>query len=148
MSMKTKRINLKAIVLSLGLVAMMAPATLNAQINHGLLNDPYNDNSNMNHGLFNQQGNRSGSYELQNQTFEEPLGPATELVDRCYANMFDGCGNLEALICLATTITGTDCITDWLNGVKPYGTFSKAKDASCWSPGSNGIPSGWSVNEY
>ena len=71
MSMKTIKMNLKAIVLSLGLVAMMAPATLNVQINHGLLNDPYNDNSNMNHGLFNQQGNRSGSYELQNQTFEE-----------------------------------------------------------------------------
>ena len=74
MSMKTIKMNLKAIVLSLGLVAMMAPATLNAQINHGLLNDPYNDNSNMNHGLFNQQGNRNGGYELQNQTFEMPLG--------------------------------------------------------------------------
>ena len=52
----------------------MAPATLNAQINHGLLNDPYNDNSNMNHGLFNQQGNRSGGMEINvnTQGFEEP----------------------------------------------------------------------------
>lgn len=74
MSMKTKIMNLKAIVLSLGLVAMMAPATLNAQINHGLLNDPYNDNSNMNHGLFNQQGNRSGGMDINviTQDFEEP----------------------------------------------------------------------------
>ena len=66
--------NLKAIVLSLGLVAMMAPATLNAQINHGLLNDPYNDNSNMNHGLFNQQGNRSGGMDINvsAQIFGQP----------------------------------------------------------------------------
>ena len=76
-----------------------------------------------------------------------PHLPATELVDSCYFNMFDGCGNLEALICLATTINGTDCTTDWLNGVKPYGTFTKAKGASCWSSGSNGIPFGWTVNE-
>ena len=76
MSMKTKIMNLKAIVLSLGLVAMMAPATLNAQINHGLLNDPYNDNSNMNHGLFNQQGNLSGvNLDVEIQVFQEvPLG--------------------------------------------------------------------------
>ena len=77
MSMKTKKTNLKAIALSFGLVAMMAPATLNAQINHGLLNDPYNDNSNMNHGLFNQQGNRSGGMEINAtiQGFEEPAAP-------------------------------------------------------------------------
>lgn len=148
--------NLKAIVLSLGLAAMMAPATLNAQINHGLLNDPYNDNSNMNHGLFNQQGNRSGSYELQNQTFEEPLGPATELVENCYAYMFHECGNLKALICLATNIpTGSDCTTDWLKGVSntnPFGepTFTKAKGASFWDDldYDDGIPFDWTVNVY
>ena len=32
---------LKAIVLSLGLAALMAPATLDAQINRGLLQNPY-----------------------------------------------------------------------------------------------------------
>jgi hypothetical protein len=37
---------LKAIVLSLGLAALMAPATMNAQINRGLLENPYKDNSN------------------------------------------------------------------------------------------------------
>ena len=78
--------------------------------------------------------------------------PATELVDRCYFNMFDGCGNLEALICLATTINGTDCTTEWLNGVKPNGTFTKAKGASFWDDPDlgyyDGIPWGWEVNEY
>jgi len=72
--MKTKKMNLKAFVLSLGLAALMAPATLNAQINHGLLNNPYKDNSNKNHGMLNQQGNRSGGMEINviTQGFEEP----------------------------------------------------------------------------
>ena len=77
-----------------------------------------------------------------------PHLPATELVDRCYASMFSECGTIEQVTCLATTINGTDCTTDWLNGVKPYGTFTKAKGASCWTTGSNGIPSGWDVYEY
>ena len=77
-----------------------------------------------------------------------PHLPATELVDRCYASMFSGCGTIEQVTCLATTINGTDCTTDWLNGVKPYGTFTKAKGASCWTTGNNGIPSGWDVYEY
>jgi len=39
----TKKKSLKAIALSLGLAAMMAPATLDAQINRGLLQNPYKD---------------------------------------------------------------------------------------------------------
>ena len=81
--------------------------------------------------------------------------PATELVDSCYFNMFDGCGNLYKLTCLATTIKGTDCTTNWLNGVAtvtPEGdhpTFTKAKDASFWTlNSSNGIPWNWVVYEY
>ena len=77
-----------------------------------------------------------------------PHLPATELVDRCYASMFSGCGTIEQVTCLATTIKGTDCTTDWLNGVKPYGTFTKAKGASCWTGGPSGIPNNWTVNEY
>jgi len=66
--------NLKAFVLSLGLAALMAPATLNAQINRGLLNNPYKDNSNKNHGMLNQKGNRSGEIGINAtiQGFEEP----------------------------------------------------------------------------
>ena len=77
-----------------------------------------------------------------------PHLPATELVDRCYASMFYQCGTLENVTCLATTINGTDCTTDWLYEVNNPGTFTKAKGASCWSSGSNGIPFGWTVNEY
>ena len=42
----TKSQSLKAIVLSLGLAALMAPATMNAQINRGLLQNPYKDHDN------------------------------------------------------------------------------------------------------
>ncbi len=79
---------------------------------------------------------------------EAPHLPATELVDRCYASMFYQCGTLQNVTCLATTINGTDCTTDWLYEVNNPGTFTKAKGASCWPSGSNGIPYGWSVNEY
>ena len=77
-----------------------------------------------------------------------PHLPATELVDRCYASMFSGCGTIEQVTCLATTINGTDCTKEWLYEVNNPGTFTKAKGASCWSSGSNGIPWGWDVNEY
>ncbi len=60
---------LKAIVLSLGLAALMAPATMNAQINRGLLENPYKDNSNKNHGMMNQQGNRSGGMNISGENF-------------------------------------------------------------------------------
>ena len=39
--------SLKAIALSLGLAALMAPATMNAQINRGLLQNPYKDHDNI-----------------------------------------------------------------------------------------------------
>ena len=81
--------------------------------------------------------------------------PATELVDSCYFNMFDGCNNLYQLTCLATTINGTDCTTNWLNGVSntsPFGdpTFTKAKGVTFWYDldYDDGIPWGWTVNEY
>jgi hypothetical protein len=82
-----------------------------------------------------------------------PHLPATKLVDRCYASMFSGCGTIEQVTCLATTINGTDCTTNWLNGVSntsPFGdpTFTKAKDVDWWTEGPSGIPLGWSVNEY
>ena len=90
----------------------------------------------------------SNMFEGCNMIPDAPHLPATELVDRCYASMFSGCGTIEQVTCLATTINGTDCTKDWLNGVKPYGTFTKAKGASCWTTGSNGIPGGWDVYEY
>ena len=72
---------LKAIALSLGLAALMVPATLNAQINRGLLENPYKDN-NKNHGMMNPQGSRGvdgSGLEVLKQDFGQdapsaPLG--------------------------------------------------------------------------
>ena len=78
---KTK--TLKAIVLSLGLAAMMAPATMNAQINRGLLENPYKDNSNKNHGMMNSRGDRtevSNSGSFYNEEFGAPLGSGVLLL--------------------------------------------------------------------
>ena len=71
----TKSQSLKAIALSLGLAALMAPATMNAQINHGLLQNPYKTESNKNHSMLKQ--NREGeSFTIGNGNFNEqaPLG--------------------------------------------------------------------------
>jgi len=54
----TKSQTLKALALSLGLAALMAPSTMEAQINHGLLQNPYKDESSKKHGMLNSQGNR------------------------------------------------------------------------------------------
>ena len=64
---------LKAIALSLGLAALMVPATMNAQINRGLLQNPYKqDNSQKNtHGLV----NRDQQYE---STLNGGLGNAQQ----------------------------------------------------------------------
>ncbi len=92
------------------------------------------------------------------QISEAPHLPATELVDRCYKKMFNECSILYQVTCLATTINGTDCTKEWLNGVSnnnPDGgnpIFTKAKGASCWDDPDlgyyDGIPSGWDVYEY
>ena len=73
---KTK--SLKALVLSLGLAALMVPATLNAQINRGLLENPYKqDDSHKHNGMLNSQP-RSGetSFTVNTQDFGQdvPLG--------------------------------------------------------------------------
>ena len=91
----------------------------------------------------------SNMFEGCDKLSDAPHLPATELlVDRCYKKMFYQCGTLQNVTCLATTITGSDCTTDWLYEVNNPGTFTKAKGASCWTTGNNGIPSGWDVNEY
>ncbi len=99
--MKSKKLNLKAIVLSLGLAAMMLPANASAQetaerpgglfgsrnifeeiggwfIDEGELRDGEGEEGG--YALFNQQfgSNTNGGYDLHNQTFgqdsDAPLG--------------------------------------------------------------------------
>ena len=74
-----------------------------------------------------------------------PVLPATTLTARCYAMMFDGCKNLSSITCLATNISATNCIQNWVNNVKSSGTFTKASSMNSWPTGTSGIPQGWTV---
>jgi hypothetical protein len=73
---------------------------------------------------------------------------ATTLANYCYSNMFNGCTSLNSIKCLATDISADECTEDWVYGVSASGTFTKAESMSSWTTGINGIPSGWTVQDY
>lgn len=77
-----------------------------------------------------------------------PILPATTLQNYCYYQMFDGCSSLSEVTCLATDISAPDCTTGWLNNVAASGTFYKNEDMTSWTTGVDGIPSGWTVDDY
>lgn len=62
------------------------------------------------------------------------------------STMFWGCSSLSEVTCLADDINSENC-QQWLNGVSPTGTFIKAAGVE-WPTGVNGIPDGWTVQEY
>ena len=74
-----------------------------------------------------------------------PELPATTLASYCYSGMFEGCTSLNYIRCLATDISATDCTANWLYSVSQNGTFVKNKDMNDWPAGTNGIPSGWTI---
>ena len=74
--------------------------------------------------------------------------PATTLVERCYDMMFYYCPSLNRITCLATDISADGCTGNWVNGVAANGTFIKNSSMSSWTTGNDGIPSGWTVQNY
>lgn len=70
------------------------------------------------------------------------------LVDGCYVGMFWNCHSLNNVICLATNVYGTSYTMGWLYDVSPNGTFTKAASMNNWSRDKDGIPYGWTVNDY
>ena len=56
--------------------------------------------------------------------------------------MFFGCSSLTHVKCLATDISATNCLRNWLNGVSSTGTFIQAEGVT-WPRGASGIPTGW-----
>ncbi len=77
-----------------------------------------------------------------------PELPATTLETYCYSNMFKGCHGISHIKCLATDITANSCTANWVSGVAATGTFTKAASMSSWTTGTNGIPTGWTVEDY
>ena len=74
-----------------------------------------------------------------------PELPATTLDRYCYRGMFSGCRNLKYIKMLATDISATNCLYNWVNNVSSTGTFVKNLTMTSLPTGNSGIPSGWTV---
>ena len=86
-------------------------------------------------------------YNCTNLTTAPEL-PATTLTVSCYFRMFDGCRSLNYIKMLATDISASSCLSDWVNNVASTGTFVKNPDMTSLPTGKNGIPNGWTVVDY
>ena len=64
--------------------------------------------------------------------------------------MFSGCTKLNYVKMAATDVRAASyyCISNWLKGVSPTGTFIKNAAATWDVAGSSGIPEGWTVQTY
>lgn len=67
---------------------------------------------------------------------------AATLMNYCYDRMFQNCSRITYVKCLATDISATNCLQNWLNGVSSTGTFIQAEGVE-WPRGASGIPTGW-----
>ena len=74
-----------------------------------------------------------------------PILPYANLVIGCYRRMFYGCSNLNYIKMLATNISASSCLDNWVYGVAASGTFVKNPNATWEVYGNNGIPTGWKV---
>ena len=74
-----------------------------------------------------------------------PTLPATTLARWCYTNMFNGCTKLNYIKCLATDISATNCLMNWVYNVASSGTFVKNSAATWNVTGFDGVPTGWTV---
>lgn len=70
------------------------------------------------------------------------LSSARTIDTHACENMFYGCSSLSYVKCLATDISATDCLKNWLGGVSNTGTFIQAEGVT-WTRGASGIPTGW-----
>lgn len=71
--------------------------------------------------------------------------PATSLKSDCYDGMFKGCSKLNYIKMMATDRNASSCLSYWIAGVSPKGTFVKKSSASWIVKGDSGIPFGWAV---
>ena len=74
-----------------------------------------------------------------------PVLPATTLVSFCYNDMFRNCSNLQYIKAMFTTTPSINETGNWVNGVSPTGTFVKNASATWTTTGTNGVPTGWTI---
>ena len=79
-----------------------------------------------------------------------PELPATTLATYCYYIMFSRCIKLNYITMLATDISASNCLSNWVDGVASTGTFIKNTNMleETIGRGVSGIPEGWTVNNY
>lgn len=65
-------------------------------------------------------------------------------IDRCYGGIFQGCTNLNRIVCMALNPFENNCLQGWVIDVSSTGTFVKHPNAT-WTSGNSGIPDGWTV---
>ena len=85
---------------------------------------------------------------MQTAITRAPELPAKTLGEYSYYQMFYQCNKLKYIKCLATDISATGCTQGWVNGVATSGTFVKNSQMSSWSNGNDGIPNGWTIQDY
>lgn len=74
-----------------------------------------------------------------------PSLQSIKLEQSCYAYMFNGCSNLNFIEMMATNISATDCLSNWVKNVASSGTFVKNPSATWTITGSSGVPTGWTI---
>lgn len=72
-----------------------------------------------------------------------PVLPAPTLADYCYSYMFYNCSKLSSVTMLATDISVTNSMRNWLFNVASTGPFTKSASAT-WNE-TDIIPTGWTV---
>ena len=76
-----------------------------------------------------------------------PELPATTLANNCYNRMFYNCSNINYIKMLATDISASKCLYNWVYGISNTGTFVKNSAMTILPTGDSGIPSGWTVQD-
>lgn len=81
---------------------------------------------------------------------ETPILRAEILEKNCYSYMFCWCKKLEKVTMLATDVDADDCMLSWLSNVPSSGTFYKNRNLniSKFTRDENGIPNGWTAQDY
>ena len=87
----------------------------------------------------------SNMFEGCTSLVNAPELPSQDLVFNCYDNMFKGCTNLNYIKMLATDISASYCLNNWVSGVSTTGTFVKHPEATWDVRGVNGVPEGWTI---
>ena len=86
-------------------------------------------------------------YECRVMT-KAPMLPANVVPTYGYYRMFYNAKKLNKITTLALDKSAYNANGSWVYGVASSGTFIKHKDMTQWSNGSNGIPNGWTVQNY